>query len=63
MAGRNEMKPCPFCGAHAIFRPDLHRSTIMCSMKDHGCSVGPEITRATFSEAQRGWNFRIGDEN
>ena len=59
----NSMKSCPFCGSHAVFRPDLDKSVILCSQQGKGCSVGPEVSRVTFSEAQRAWNFRFNERD
>lgn len=54
----NSLLPCPFCGSSALFRPSLHLATILCG-GGNGCSVLPSVSRVTFSEAQRAWNFRV----
>jgi len=59
--GDNHMKPCPFCGGQAVFRASLHQSVIECAM-GNACAVTPAVSRKSFSEAQRAWNFRFNDK-
>jgi hypothetical protein len=54
----NEMKPCPFCGAFAVFRLTMQWAIIECSANGLGCPVGPSVARERFSDAQTAWNTR-----
>lgn len=54
----NDLKPCPFCGSAAVFRPGLTETEVGCFRAFNGCSVSPSVRRASFSEAQRAWNER-----
>jgi hypothetical protein len=63
LADNNQMTVCPFCGGSAMFTPGIHSSTIGCNNPRGACSVAPYVRRATFSEAQRAWNFRYDAPN
>ena len=58
--GENHMKPCPFCGAYAVFEPRMDCAIIRCSKRSAGCPVNMRTSTnfKTFSEAQAAWNTR-----
>jgi len=54
------LKPCPFCGGHAVFEPRLECSVIRCSNRLSGCPVNMRTGKnhKTFDEARSAWNTR-----
>ena len=55
----NHMKPCPFCGGHAVFEPRSDCSIIHCVNRKNGCPVNMRTHKAAnFTEAQTAWNTR-----
>lgn len=58
-----ELKPCPFCGSHAVFEPRLEYSIIRCVNRFNGRPVNMRTSKhPSFKEAQAAWNTRADGE-